>query len=236
MLWYKAWIETRSRFLISLVTLTLFSAIFVQHAQGMLRPEWKSDFNRLLFVNQQFLAIMWVLSVVLLGMGGIVREKATGISSLTLSLPVSRRRLVGIGVGVGLLEAAILGLVPWIAVFFVSFFARKPISITQVASYVLLLLGGGLVYFALAVLVSSLASGEYSAPALTFGIVLLAAMLFDAWLRQFNVWRLVTGDLSINRSTFLLSDHLPWLGMRCSMSVASLMVVASIIVVQRRQF
>lgn len=236
MLWYKAWIETRSRFLISLVTLTLFSAIFVQHAQGMLRPEWKSDFNRLLFVNQQFLAIMWVLSVVLLGMGGIVREKATGISSLTLSLPVSRRRLVGIGVGVGLLEAAILGLVPWIAVFFVSFFARKPISITQVASYVLLLLGGGLVYFALAVLVSSLASGEYSAPALTFGIVLLAAMLFDAWLRQFNVWRLVTGDLSINRSTFLLSDHLPWLGMLCSMSVASLMVVASIIVVQRRQF
>jgi len=235
-LWYKAWIETRSRFLISLVTLTLFSAIFVQHAQGMLRPEWKSDFNRLLFVNQQFLAIMWVLSVVLLGMGGIVREKATGISSLTLSLPVSRRRLVGIGVGVGLLEAAILGLVPWIAVFFVSFFARKPISITQVASYVLLLLGGGLVYFALAVLVSSLASGEYSAPALTFGIVLLAAMLFDAWLRQFNVWRLVTGDLSINRSTFLLSDHLPWLGMLCSMSVASLMVVASIIVVQRRQF
>jgi ABC-2 type transport system permease protein len=235
-LWYKAWIETRSRFLISLVTLTLFSAIFVQHAQGMLRPEWKSDFNRLLFVNQQFLVIMWVLSVVLLGMGGMVREKATGISSLTLSLPVSRRRLVGIRVGVGLLEAAILGLVPWIAVFFVSFFARKPISITQVASYVLLLLGGGIVYFALAVLVSSLASGEYSAPALTFGIVLLAAMLFDAWLRQFNVWRLVTGDLSINRSTFLLSDHLPWLGMLCSMSVASLMVVASIIVVQRRQF
>jgi len=46
-----------------------------------LRPEWKSDFNRLLFVNQQFLVVMWILSVVLLGMGGIVREKATGISS-----------------------------------------------------------------------------------------------------------------------------------------------------------
>jgi len=235
-LWYKAWLETRSRFLISLATLTLFSAIFVEHAQGLLRPEWKSDFNRLLFVNQQFLVIMWILSVVLLGMGGIVREKATGISSLTLALPVSRQRLVGVRVGVGVLEATILGVVPWIAVFFVSFFARKPISITQVASYVLLLLGGGIIYFALAVLVSSLVSGEYSAPALAFGIVLLAAMLFDAWLRQFNVWRLVTGDLSINRSTYLLSEHLPWLGILCSMSAASLMVVASIIVVQRRQF
>jgi ABC-2 type transport system permease protein len=89
-LWYKAWLETRSRFLICLATLTLFSGIFVHHAQGLVRPELKSDFNRLLFVNQQFLVIMWVLAVVLLGMGGIVREKAVGTSSLTLALPITR--------------------------------------------------------------------------------------------------------------------------------------------------
>ena len=236
MLWYKAWLETRSRFLTCLATLTLFSGIFVHHAQGLVRPEWKSDFNRLLFVNQQFLVIMWVLSVVLLGMGGIVREKAIGTSSLTLALPVSRGRLLGVRIGMGAVEAIVLGLVPWIAVFFVSSFARKPISITQVASYVLLLVGGGLVYFALAVLVSSVVSGEYTAPALAFGIVLLAAMLFDAWLRQFNVWRLVTGDFSIDRNTYLLSGHLPWLGLFSSLSIAALMLLASTLVVQRREF
>jgi ABC-2 type transport system permease protein len=235
-LWYKAWLETRSRFLTCLATLTLFSGIFVHHAQGLVRPEWKSDFNRLLFVNQQFLVIMWVLSVVLLGMGGIVREKAIGTSSLTLALPVSRGRLLGVRIGMGAVEAIVLGLVPWIAVFFVSSFARKPISITQVASYVLLLVGGGLVYFALAVLVSSVVSGEYTAPALAFGIVLLAAMLFDAWLRQFNVWRLVTGDFSIDRNTYLLSGHLPWLGLFSSLSIAALMLLASTLVVQRREF
>ena len=236
MLWYKAWLETRSGFLTCLATLTLFSGVFVDHAQGLIRPEWKSDFNRLLFVNQQFLVIMWILSVVLLGMGGIVREKAIGTSSLTLALPVSRLRLLGVRVGIGALEAIVLGVMPWVAVFCVSFFARKPILITQVASYVLLLVGGGLVYFALAVLVSSLVSSEYTAPALAFGIVLLAAMLFDAWLRQFNVWRLVTGDFSIDRSTYLLSEHLPWLGILSSFSVAVLMLLASIIVVQRREF
>jgi hypothetical protein len=136
----------------------------------------------------------------------------------------------------GALQAIVLGVVPWVAVFCVSFFARKPILITQVASYVLLLVGGGLVYFALAVLVSSLVSGEYTAPALAFGIVLLAAMLFDAWLRQFNLWRLVTGDFSIDRNTYLLSEHLPWLGILSSFSVAALMLLASIIVVQRREF
>jgi ABC-2 type transport system permease protein len=235
-LWYKAWLETRSRFLTCLATLTLFSGIFVHHAQELLRPEWKSDFNRLLFVNQQFLVIMWVLSVVLLGMGGIVREKAIGISSVTLALPVSRARLLRVRVGMGALEAIVLGVVPWLAVFVVSSFARKPILITQVASYVLLLVAGGLVYFAMAVLVSSLVSGEYTAPALAFGIVLLAAMLFDAWLRQFNLWRLVTGDFSIDRSTYLLSDHLPWMGILSSLFVAVLMLLASTVVVQRREF
>lgn len=236
MLWYKAWLETRSRFLTCLATLTLFSGIFVHHAQGLIRPEWKSDFNRLLFVNQQFLVIMWVLSVVLLGMGGIVREKTIGTSSVTLALPVSRARLLRVRFGMGALEAMVLGVVPWLAVFVVASFARKPILITQVASYVLLLVAGGLVYFAMAVLVSSLVSGEYTAPALAFGIVLLAAMLFDAWLRQFNLWRLVTGDFSIDRSTYLLSEHLPWMGILSSLSVAVLMLLASTIVVQRREF
>jgi ABC-2 type transport system permease protein len=106
----------------------------------------------------------------------------------------------------------------------------------QVASYVLLLVAGGLVYFAMAVLVSSLVSGEYTAPALALGIVLLAAMLFDAWLRQFNLWRLVTGDFSIDRCTYLLSEHLPWMGILSSLSVAVLIPLASTMVVQRREF
>jgi ABC-2 type transport system permease protein len=236
LLWYKAWLETRARFLASLATLTLFSGIFVHHAQALIRPEGKTDFYRLLFVNQQFLVIMWVLSVVLLGMGGIVREKAVGTSSLTLALPVSRAHLVGVRVGMGILQATALGVVPWIAVFLVSSFAKRPILINQVFSYVLLLVGGGLVYFAMAILVSSLVAGEYTAPALAFGVVLLGAIVFDSWLQQFNVWRLVTGDFSIDRSTYLLPAHLPWAGIVASLSVAVLMLAASIIVVQKREF
>ena len=98
MLWYKAWLETRSRFLTCLATLTIFCTVFVHHAQGLLRSEWSADFSRLLFVTQQFVVIIWVLAVVLLGMGGIVREKASGTSLITLSLPVSRARLLGVRV------------------------------------------------------------------------------------------------------------------------------------------
>jgi ABC-type transport system involved in multi-copper enzyme maturation permease subunit len=109
-----------------------------------------------------------------------------------------------------------------------------PISASQAGFYVLLLVVGGVVYFSMAVLVSSLVSGEYTAPAITFGIVLLAAVLFDAWLRRFNVWRLVTGDFSINRTTYLLSEHLPWAGLLASLIAAILFFTASVIAVQRR--
>jgi ABC-2 type transport system permease protein len=235
-LWYKAWLETRARFLTSLATVTIFCAVFVHHAERLIRPERSSDFNRLLFVNQQFLVIMWILAVVLLGMGGIVREKAVGTSSLTLALPVGRARLLGVRVGLGVLEAIALGVVPWVAVFFVSSLARGPILVSQVASYVLLLVGGGLVYFAMAVLVSSLVVGEYTAPAIAFGVVLLTTIVFDAWLRPFNVWRLATGDFSVDRSTYLFSGHLPWLGLTASLSAAALMLLASIVVVQRQEF
>ena len=236
MLWHKAWLETRSRFLTSLATLTVFCAVFVGHAQGLIRPEWTADGNRLLFVTQQFVVIMWILAVVLLGMGGIVREKAIGTSSLTLSLPISRARLLGVRAGVGVLEAIALGVVPWTTIFLVSSLARMPILISQVAFYVMLLVGGGLAYFSMAVLVSSLVEGEYTTPAVAFGVVLLTAIAFDAWLRPFNLWRLVTGDYYIDRHTYLLSGHFPWLGTFASLSVAGFMLLASVKVIQSREF
>jgi len=71
--------------------------------------------------------------------------------------------------------------------FLVSSLARMPILISQVAFYVMLLVGGGLAYFSMAVLVSSWVEGEYTTPAVAFVVVLLTAIAFDAWLRPFNL-------------------------------------------------
>jgi ABC-2 type transport system permease protein len=247
-LWYKAWLETRARFLVSLATLTLFAGLFVHHAlyivcsstfpcgQGLTHPVKQEDLHLVLLVTQTYIVIVWVLAVVLLGMGGIVREKALGTSSLTLSLPVSRARVLAVRIALGVVQSIVLAVVPWIIIFLVSRQAGVPVSITQAGIYVLLLVGGGLVYFAMAILISSLVSGEYTAPALAFGIVLLAAIVFDMWLRSFNVWRLITGDFSIDRTTYLLSTHVPWPGIIASLSAAILMLLAATIVLQKREF
>lgn len=230
MLWYKAWLETRGRFRACLVTLTAFCFIFVHHAQeiafrgdGLSRPGGPADYYRLLFVTQEFLVIMWIVSVVLLGMGGLLREKALGVSTFTLALPVSRVRLFGIRVAVGTLQAATLVIFPWCAVFLASSSIGLPIRFSQVSSYALLLLGGGLSYFAMAILISSLVEGEYTAPAIAFGVVLLSAIAFDAWFRPFSPWRLITGDLSIDRRTYLLSSHFPWRSVSVSLVAATTM-------------
>lgn len=245
MLWYKSWLETRPRFVTSLTTLTVFCTVFVHHAlsivdnptvQPVHGPSWRADLNRILFVNQQFLVIMWILSAVLLGMGGVIREKATGTASLTLALPVSRIRLVTSRIGVGVVEAMALGILPWLAVAGVMAIAKEPVVVSQLASYTVLLVIGGLVFFAIGILVSSLVGGEYTAPALAYGVVLLVAIISDAWFREYSVWRLVTGDLSINRSTFLLPQHLPWLGILTSLLFAVVMMAGSAYSVCRRDF
>jgi ABC-type transport system involved in multi-copper enzyme maturation permease subunit len=216
--------------------LTLFSAVFIHHAQGFLHPQWKTDFYRLLFIAHEYVVILWILSVVLLGMGGLVRENATGSSSLTLSLPVSRGHLLLVRIAVGLLEAIALGAVPWATIFLVSSAGGMPVLFPQVAFYAVLLVGGGIAYFAMAILFSSLVEGEYTAPAVAFGVVFLATIFFDAWLRRFNLWRLVTGDFSIDRHTYLLSGHFPWLGILASLCAAAVMLLASVRIIQRRDF
>ena len=239
MLWYKAWLETRARFLTLLVTVTAVCGFFVYHGLGDMTPSWRlgRDFNRLLFLNQQILVFLWIFGVVLLGMGGIVREKAIGTSSLTLALPVSRTRLMCVRVGIGVVEAIALGLVPWTAVYAISSLEGMPILISQVGLYLLLLIVGGIVYFAAAVLVSSLVSGEYTAPSIAYGAILLPTILSDVYLPLFlNNRRLVTGAFSVDTITFLVSGRLPWLGIAASLSAAGLLLWASITIVQRREF
>jgi ABC-2 type transport system permease protein len=242
-LWYKAWLETRGRFLACLTTLTLFCFIFVHHAQeiafrgdGLERPGGTADYYRLLFVNQQFLVIMWVVSAVLLGMGGLVREKAVGVSTFTLSLPVSRSRLFGVRVAMGIFQSASIAIFPWCAVFLASSLAGLPIRLSQVSLYIFLILGGGLAYFAMAILVSSFFEGEYTAPAVAFGVVLLTAIAFDAWLRPFSLWRLIAGDLSIDRRTYLLSPAFPWRGVLASLVAALSMLLVALQRIRKRDF
>ena len=115
-----------------------------------------TDYYRyVLLSGHAMLCETWVLAVTLLMMGGLVREKAIGASSFTLALPVSRRRLMAVRIGIGSASWRSGG---WAIIFlrapcfFIGSIFGKTRSISQAAFCLALLLGGGLLFLALALL------------------------------------------------------------------------------------
>lgn len=239
MLWYKAWLETRARFLVSVCAISIISAFFVHHAERVISPEPKRETYFLLFFVHHYLVGLWILSAVLLGMGGLIRERAIGTSSFTLTLPVSRARVAGVQIAVGIFQAILLAVLPWSVILFTTDLIGRAFPVSQAAFYVLLLISGGLVYFALAVLISSLIEGEYTAPAVAYGLVVLSGITFSSVdsLRPYaDLWRFMGGDNHFNHATYLLSGPFPRFGALAALSVAALMLLASVAVIQRREF
>ena len=238
MLWYKAWLETRARFNIALLGIAAFSSYWVYHGDTLVpsdtRPEY---YYSVLHSSHANFAIIWVLAVTLLMMGGLVREKAVGASSFTLALPLSRARLMGVRICVGLLQSMALVLVPWGAMFLIAINTGKAHSIAQAWFHILLVAGGGLLFFAIALLVSTLVEGEYTAPVVSYAIVVgLAAAFADASLRVYSPLAFVMGSVYFDRRTALLMGPVPWMHLAASVLCAAILIGVSVKVIQRREF
>lgn len=238
MLWFKAWMETRARFLISLLGITALSSYIVYHGDREALPYTRIDYYYAVFQGGHFLlATMWVVAVNLLMMGGLLREKAVGASSFTLALPVSRARLMGVRIATGFVEAMALVIVPWIAMFLIGSIVGKTHDFGQASFYIILLAGGGLLFFAIALLVSSLVEGEYTAPVVSYGVVIAIAVAFsDRSLRAYNPWAFIMGAEYYDRRTALLVGPIPWMHVAVYVLLAAILTAVSVKVIQRREF
>jgi ABC-2 type transport system permease protein len=239
MLWYKTWLETRSRFLISLCGILAICSYAVLHGNSQAASHSLSN-TWCYFVLQQAhmrLAMLWPLAVCMLMMGGLLRESAVGASDFTLALPVSRARLMLARIGMGYLEAIALALLPWLAMFLLACSTGNANSLENAAFHLLLLTAGGSVFVAWALLISTLVSGEYTAPAVCLGVVLIVVItLGDPPLSAWSPWSLLTGDGYLNPRTGLRSAPVPWLRLGITMLVAMVLTGASVKAVQAREF
>jgi hypothetical protein len=238
MLWYKAWLETRSRFLIALVGITALCSYYVFHGnREKLSFTNVSYYSMVINGGHATLALTWIVAVTLLMMGGLLREKAAGASSFTLAMPVSRARLMGVRISMGLTQAMTLVIVPWTAMFLVSSFTGWTHSMFQAGFYMVLLAGGGLVFFAMALLISSLVEGEYTAPLVSLGAVIPLAIGFGREsLRAYNPFTFITGEQYFDRHTMLLVGPIPWMHIAVSVFLAALLMAVSVKVIQAREF
>jgi ABC-2 type transport system permease protein len=246
MLWYKAWLETRWRFLLCLAGLLVFCVFFVVFkgtGDDFERlPAWAfSTRNQrmMLFMAHQYLVLWWTVAAMLLAMGGLLRERALGLSLFTLALPATRTRLVFSRIGLGMAEAIALALVPCLAIMAVLYFyLRQPVPFQYLGFLMLALLGGGLLLFALAILISSLVEGEYTAPAAALGMVF--AMFFVGnvveRLQAYSIPRFMALRGYIDTNTWQISTPFPWTMLSMCLLATVVLFSISVWLIERRDF
>src|SRR5262249_19299677 len=120
MLYYKAWLESRVRFLAAGAVLSLYCLTFVQRARidfpPVLEPMLPYTAHVWRGIYHGLVAIVFVVMAGLLGLGGLERERESGSCAFTLALPVNRLQLLWPRVVVAMFEMATLTVIPLIVV------------------------------------------------------------------------------------------------------------------------
>lgn len=238
MLWYKTWLETRLRFLICLIGITCLCVYNVyRHDTGLTSPVNDAYYFSAMHNTCSQLAIFWVMGMNLTTMGGLLREKSVGAASFTLALPFSRARLANVRMAVGFVEALAMILIPWAAIFAAGNIFGKMNSLSQALMYLAFLIGGGLVYVAIALLSSSLLEGEYTAAIMSAGVVIGIASLLDGpGLSRYNPLGFMMGSDHYVIRQGLLVGHVPWTQIGAYALLSVCLIVVSVRAIQMREF
>jgi ABC-type transport system involved in multi-copper enzyme maturation permease subunit len=238
MLWYKAWLETRSRFAIALVGCVAFCLLWVvEFGKGIVASQGRAGLFNLFHVVQLGLSFCWILAATFLMMGGLLQEKTVGASSFSLALPVSRMRLMSVRFGVGLVQAVALAVIPWMGMLAYGKLVGYQYPLSQVCFHVFLLLSGGVVFLSIAFLISSVVEGQYTAPVVSIGVsAVLAYALRGERLAAYNPGRFMEGAEGFSWRTGLLTGHAPFLHAAGFGVVAALLFMISVKAIERYDF
>jgi ABC-2 type transport system permease protein len=137
----------------------------------------------------------------------------------------------------GLAQAFLLTVVPWLVMLLICGSASKTYPFSQMGFHVFLLWSGGMVFVALAVLISSIVEGQYTAPVVSIGIsVLLVNALKAERLNPYSPWTFMVGSEYFQRGTGFLGGQFPLLHAAAFCAVAILLLCLSIKVIQQRDF
>jgi ABC-type transport system involved in multi-copper enzyme maturation permease subunit len=204
MLWYKAWRESRVRFLLIVLFVVFYCVFGILTEQGdrlgpssSIIPLSYDVWIYLIYVGRYAFYFL-VLFLPLLSMGGLLRENARGTAALSLSLPVSRRQLVGVRAAVGLMQMAALAFLPSIIIPLLSPLVRESYPISAALHFGFLRVIGGAAFFALAYLFSTLLAGEYTALVVS-AIAVVSIVQITQWLpHRFSSAWIMSGAPALN--------------------------------------
>lgn len=241
MLFYKAWRESRLGFLLSVLALTVVCWMYWTFPRYDPRFTYLQD--TYLVTYRGAIRNIFIVLTLFLGLGGFLRERSYGTLGFTLALPISRFRLVITRAAVGVVEMALLALVPAMLSLIRSAWLHQGYpSLSQALVFSAVWIGCGIMFLAVGLLISSVVPGDY--PAATACLMSLFAylMLLDQGLFErfpsFDLFNVMSGDSMpyfSGRDTCELT-YLPWRTLFIIALLACSVLAAAWQVVERRDF
>lgn len=258
MLWHKAWLDTRGRFLggLALSLILGCGVIFDFRATQRLLPLLNDvapsvlDTSGLLGAaikqgmeaQQTFRGFVWwkwygqnltflvVIFGALLGAGSLF-ARSGGAALFTLSLPVSRNRLIATRAAVGLAELLALAVVPSLALPLLAPAIGQSYSLVDVLAHGACLFVVGSVFFSL----SALLSHEFSdgwRPVLGACVVAAAIgmLQYVPALAPYGMFRVMSGE------SYYRNAGLPWIGLLLNAGIAAALLRTAAVNLAHRDF
>jgi len=255
MLWYRVWLETRWRFLIGLIILVCSAggsvlaypkvmallplvpsmqdggelgrriqeaAQLARSYRGYIWSQW----------YRQMPVQMGTLFAALLGTGGLLSQSSGGGTLFTLSLPVSRARLLAARTGAGLAELAVLAFVPSLVVPLLSPAVGQSYGIADVFVHGVCLFVVGCVFYSLAILLSTV-FGDVWRPLLLACAAGFALALIDLLSPARSTFSLFS---VMNAERWFRAGQLPWAGLLVSVLASAAMLQAAAVNYARKDF
>jgi ABC-type transport system involved in multi-copper enzyme maturation permease subunit len=258
MLWYKSFLETRSRFLIGLVVLlmsvsgTIYAYPRVQRLLPMVQSaaafspapvittaranggliaerlkeiaDLSSTYRGYIWAQalRQNVTQMLSLFAVLLGAGGLLSSGSRG-TLFTLSLPVSRQRLLGVRTAVGLIELAALAFVPLLLFPAMSPAVGQHYGIGDTLIHGVCFFVAGAVLFSAAALVSTVFHDQWR-PILivcAFAVALGIAEPFFGDYSRYSLFGIMDGEI------YFRGGRVPWVELLATAAVSAALLFAA---------
>jgi ABC-type transport system involved in multi-copper enzyme maturation permease subunit len=252
MLWYKSWLETRWRFFIGLGLFMLSAGgVIYAYPQVMKLIPRASDLDMsgalgqrikdAVELSRDYRGYVWgqwtrqnltqftTLFAIILGSGGPYSQRS---ELFTLSLPVSRQRLVGVRSMAGLGELLVIVVVSSLMIPLLSPSVGQSYGVGNALVHALCAFVAGAAFFSLATLLSTSFSDIWR-PLLIACSVAAVLWVVEQVARGFSPYSIFT---VMNGETYFRSGRLPWVGLLASTGLSAAMLYGAAANIERRDF
>jgi ABC-type multidrug transport system permease subunit len=188
-----------------------------------------------------YLRVLFMVLTILLGLGGLTREREQRTAAFTLALPVSRGRLLVTRTLVGLGQVVLLATLPAIVLPLLSPLVGEAYASSQAWGFAILWAIVGSLIFSLSLLASVLFQGEFTPPAAA--ILGLAGYSFLAEVRPVERYLTDIHDVMSGTEmpyfverTGVLTGPLPWASLYAVFLAAAALIVIGARITKRQDF